>query len=498
MNNFLNMEQGQHYQEADTMAPIRFTIIDTNDTVPMYTRPYEAMASGNAMQGMGALVNSNLAITPATVAQYAGQLMLPSGVAENVVDIPNGWTTKRIRFVMEFQIQSGIDVLFQVVTGYTDYNDPSYSGILDPRMRFHFNNVVLLRQTQRVNNFGQMEYGKAICNASQLLSVHDGQARFNVYESPQLKQSMTPASVFAAVELMANPVANGGAVYDTRTPVGSGPGVTASNRRNNHSATYLTDTLTSIQNVVTHNLTQSTGSLHIPESTLYSQARSAAQMKELNPLLDSFMSLIMARTDFQHTGSVAWGDLQKLFPTLDGICQGIKQGGIMEIRSTIPEFGMGDISDWKGSNLENQMATVLINTIPSLMTDCLLSDVAFVSHNQTHNGQTVSGVNHSRTLLGDNVDCTYLVNAFIQRLETEIIPIISVGGKRDYNVAMSCEISGETQLTLSIAGMKVVSYMAPSYCDNLYTPVMTYNQNRLGMLATDIKKVTDHFTSFVL
>lgn len=471
----------------------------------MYTRPFEALGNQQAMDGIANMIDARVPLTPSNLAKHAAMMMVPSGAPESQIFIPNGWQTERIRFLLELECTTALGTKYIIITGYTDYNDPSYTGIIDPAMRLYFNNVVTLRQTTRINEYGHVVYGRAIINNSQLLSVHDGVARFSNYEPvPASKKTLTPASVLAQIEVSTSTIGsnfNPGTTFDGRSNVGSGAGITLSRRTNNLAGAYLAETFSVVSNTVDSYSAHTGGPIRPNESQIYSAAYGNAISHEASVLEDPFFNLLMTRTDYNQRGSVAYGDINLLIPGIDSIGTLSRPGAAMQTSAPAGFVDEHGLQQWHHSDIETQLASTLISGVPALMADCLLSRVVFVATNQTATGYPEVTVTDISTLLGDNVDASSemtLVNAFTHRVADELVPVLSAGGQRDFLLNMQVDLAGDTYITISVGNMPVVSYSAPSYCDNLFVPVVTHAPERLDILASDVKNITDRFTSQIL
>ena len=489
----------------DPIRPTRMYMIGTKPKSEMYTRPYEALGNQSAMNSIGNMIDANIPLTTSTLAKHAAMMMVPSGTPEGQIYVPNGWTTERIRFVMELECTTALGTKYIVVTGYTDYNDPTYSGQVDPAMRLFFNNVVTLRQTTRINDFGQPVYGRAVINTSQLLSVHDGVARFNDYDPvPSPKKTLTPSAVLAQIEVTTSTIGRGidmGSTFDGRSNVGSGSGITLSRRSNNLAGTYLAETFNVVKDTVNNFSSITGGPIRPNESQIYSQAYGSAISHEASVLDDPFFNLLITRTSYGQRGSVSYGELMSVVPGIDAIAVLARPAAVMQTSAPSMYVDDNGLQHWHQSDIETQLASVLVSGVPALMADCLLGRVTFDATNRTLTGLPEVVVKDISTLLGDNVEHNQeiaLVNAFTHRLADEIVPVLSAGGERDFMLSMAVDLAGDTYITIGIGGMAVVSYSAPSYCDNLYVPVVTHDPHRLSMLANDIHAITDRFASQLL
>jgi hypothetical protein len=476
-----------------------FVMIETSGGAPMFTRPYEATGNGDAISAIQRTMDhrssNNQSITPGDLASFAGQLIRPSVDVEGVVNIPNGWDCDRLRFVLEVEACSDIGRQWYIVTGYTSHSDVSLNGNVDPRMDLFFNNVIRLRESTSYDAEGRTYTTRKLAGNYQIFCVKDDyadyqQGRNHGYTRPQPKMSMTPTNVLGHLELEAG----GGTVqtFDTRRYVGAGSAVSMTTRQNNLSAHYLARTTNALDYGLRSSRWSGRDELEgvVNAELAFTHARENAMTSEPNPIDDDFVQCL-ANTQYPETGHISYEEMQTLFGReLDEMCR-IVVGSAVATASSISDlsFGANDAQAWDTRFKETEIASQLVQSIPSLMSECLLSRVVFHASNNTQDGLDDIEIVDGMVMLADT-NSTDFYQMFIQRFKAYVAKDFSFGGRLAYDLSIDCELAGDTRITLRIDGGYTQHFFAPSYCDNLYAPTLTNSSDRFTQVAADIRAIS--------
>jgi hypothetical protein len=145
----------------------------------------------------------------------------------------------------------------------------------------------------------------------------------------------------------------------------------------------------------------------------------------------------------------------------------------------------GQTADWGSSDITTSTATILSQSIPSMLMDLALTRVVFKATNRTMNGMPFVTIIDAQGF--SSGDLSQSLQAFTTRLETEILRDISYDNTIDYAIEMNIDLLGETWISLSLNGEPNTDYVTPSFCDALMVPVITSDGMRAVTLASDFE-----------
>lgn len=142
-NQYINQQQigyngnfiGSHRFEVKKLL-----LQETGTYNQMYNRPYEVDTQGGMLENaISRLEQAKGGLSGSGLSGIGSMLLRPSAsVMQGVSDvyIPNGWSERRLRFVMEVEVTSktGSTSIFYF-QGFSEYVGVSMQGSIDPRMR---------------------------------------------------------------------------------------------------------------------------------------------------------------------------------------------------------------------------------------------------------------------------------------------------------------------------------------------------------------------------
>lgn len=486
---------------------------------PAVARPHTLDTSSsnsiNAVNLLGNLLADQQTLPESKLRQLGSQIVTCSVQSEGVVAIPNGWESKRLRFLLVFEVQTVSHRYYEILTGYTDYDNPTVGlgqqdGDVDPNMRLFFNNVMRMKATQVRNSLGVMTEQLTLMSTHQVMTMRDGNASFDIsgLSRPTPKEMITPTSLFQRMEVNSAMMGNFGAgVLDTRTRVGTGGGISMANRGNTLGSNFFTNTLKGARNALTELQTSSMGSANMQRRQIYGTASNHTLLSETNAIEDKVLSRIRENSDFTTRGSITYSRFAEIFPEADNICQVVRHADLQESYSfhsndtfNLQSAGVDNSESWDSAHLATVKAQQLLTSIPALMTDCLLSSVTFSATNMVL-GRALDPFEFKATAatsyLGDGVNINPLIDLFISEFRTRIHPVLSQNDELQYTFTMHCDALGEMRMTIYYDGMPhQYNYSAGAYCDHLFTPVLTGDSQRLNNLANDFDGLLSNILKF--
>lgn len=467
----------------------------------------------NAVNLLGNLIHEQGTLPEAKLKQLGSQIVTCSVNHEGVVAIPNGWDAQRLRFLLIFEVRSRSLRYYEILTGYTDFDEPTISltgqeGGVNPQMRLFFNNVIRMKPVSVPDNFGGVREQLTLMSTHQVMTTRDGDPSFDLtgFSRPVPKELITPTTLFQRMELNSGIMggANGG-IMDSRSRVGNGGGITMANRGNTLGSNFFANTFKGAQNAITALNIDAHGSNQLNRKAVYNAASNNTLASETTVLDDKVLAKIRENSDYASRGSITWERFSAIFPESSTTCEVIRAKDVQEsyTHDSSQAFNLGDAQannseSWESAHIATVKAQQLLTSIPALMTDCLLSAVTFSATNMT-TGFALDPfdfrMSFAASYLGDNVNINPLIDLFKNEFRTRIHSVISENNELHYLFTMHCNALGEFRMTIKYDGLPhTFNYNTGAYCDHLYTPVLSSDAGKLNLLATDFDGIlTDVF-----
>jgi len=461
----------------------QFILQDTGSYNQMVTRPltvsadprsYDAVVEA-ALQSM----HYNKRVTPTTISQMASTYISPSARPEALVNIPNGWDTKRLRFVLTVEYVSSLDhVTESMVYGYTDYygvSDLNMNPVFDPNMVFYINGVVDLRvTTRRSAEYGTQQY-RNVTDFSDVVYTDHGKG---INSTPGvMSYKVVPESVF---NTMASSEINAGLADGIAEDLSSTIGFMPSRIKKSNScpSEFISDTINSYNTAISNQE-------YISDSEILSNAATYAQGQVHE---NSFINQIR-----QHNGHGGRFTLQELLAFDPGATSPGVFAPVLSSKGANSMPFHGNYNAWTSSDIETQMAQFVATALPAIMVKHNVTEFGFTSTNE-HIGGTVYTEPH---LIRSNLSqLPMTVNqALVASVDFEIIPAISFRGEVSYSLQAKCNIYGNVEITLSINGGPPTPFIAPAFASSLASTNVTLSKNHLPEFSSSISGILNEINA---
>lgn len=449
-----------------SMRIARLVIQETGTYNQQFRRPYEITLNGENKNIILETIDRTKAITPTTMAGVANLMITSRASPESNILIPNGWSTRRLRFFMEIvtEDRTGTMNTNEYVVGYTDHPGLSMGNHVDPNMVFYINGVNITRTQHRHTPLGNQTHHNLV-DASHVLVNNQYEG---IYSNKQVF-SLRPEDVYDQMDnqTLAQGLDDGFAV-DGRTKLTSS--ATKSNRGNAIAPTYIAGLLNSYLQV-------SRDQGQADQQSIVRDARTAVESAPVSN--DPFMSFIRSKYAMTGGDHFTYADLISLDP------------GVVNVTVVAPMNDMargmlhqvGQTADWGGATLITQAAASIAQSLPGYMLQFGINKVRLHSTNMDI-GCTVTTIPSDVRSFNSGEDLSRKLQALIFRLENELIRGITFNNSMGYMLEVTCDLLGETWINLSLNGEPPTCYVTPSFCDALMAPVVTNNYMVLDGLAT--------------
>lgn len=463
---------------------VQLNFVSAGTHNPMHFRPYMTDMNDNSMRAIASATAGGQNVSANALAPVAGMFMRPVAEAGSAIQIPNGWGTERFRFIMqlEYPEMAGGRVV-QYVTGYTNKADLSYNGLLDPAMMLYFNNSMLMQDIVEQTPVGPIRRMKMV-SADQVLGAEALGIGAYMSGAQSPIRSMRPEDVFSV--LGTDRYRGGGGAEDLRPAFLPSDPLKKSSRQNNSISSYLARSI--------DRSAMAASEADWDTSSAEQANNTSAKLAENTIYHDNFLSWIQARSLMTSGGAVPWGELCAAAPEADYVAKVVGGQGPVLINNPMA----GSTEYWTSTTNETIFASILAQTVPSLMMDNLIGKLSVRCNNRHaemfgRNGEGV-GTRHS-VLLTEG----YLLNQekisqplFLHLVSTfaqQILPEASMAGMIDYEFHGTFDLLGTSFISISLGGGPFCDYTVPTFADALFTPAVTGDPLALTMMASDIGRM---------
>lgn len=478
---------------------------ETGTYNPVFMRPYKSSITELNQRQLIEATHGGQSITPSILSGFANEFLQPDASYQQVSRIDEGWDTPRFRFIIEVEYHSIHQNFYQgqppktkIIQGYTTHVGYSPNGAIDPSMGLRFNTIITLRHSVEQTPFGPT-LRTTVAQADHVL--HDQWA--NAQQQPQqafytdqpqqqpwTNWMMRPEDVFRSIgaEIMVRGANQSDEIYDMRNSLISTP-IGRSKRKNSLAPHYVSEILNA------YNHSHMNYDQNYTDGLGYAEVMHQAEghVQEQSVIADEFFRKIKQQSvNFDQTGGITYGELCSIFPDFD-------QAAVFTINPPVqkqqPVHHHGETEFWNTSTNETIWATSLSHAIPAIMMDLMLKNLTLTATNRTPTGEHFVQFLDARSFIDHLDNLNSYLNHFRWQFIGEVLKGLSMHNQIDYELSVMIDVAGETRITLSLMGGPMVDYATPSFCDGLFIPVITTNQDNLTALAYDMSALAGHIQS---
>lgn len=478
------------------MKILSILLAETPPTSPMFIRPYKVRWEDNYVDSLMESTNEGTNLSPGAISNVANSMLAPSANSFGQANIANGFGTTRLTLTMVIETENiGGRTIQEVLTGYSDYvgfTDQSGRVHYDPEMRFFFNKVSNLTYTQGSAAAGYGSY--QFSNSTQILTPMQGwDANDHV---PMINRGMTslrPKDVLANLgndAMMGMPMGgSNGLPVVANTTYSFTHRPKRSSLNNNVASEYLSRVLTGYRDTML--------AADTDDRSMVNGFQAASEAQFINEPLSSGSEILTAlgrRTSYAHEWSVTWRELLSLDPTIAQRVQPIKM--TPAYRDTAAAILAGSLG-WDGGMNEHQIAQQATLILPSSMARFALGHIHFIAHSETMDGSVVvTLINMAGAAKG--IDPTGMTGMIQHHLAHEVYPQLTRAGRLSVYIEAKISINGMSTITVGVNGGDKLPFVAPTYCDAVYSPCLAPSMDQLNGLSKDLGSAAAQLTASAL
>lgn len=451
----------------------------------MYLRPFQSHFNGAVGDAIFEATSGGNNLKPQALTEVSSMFLQPHTDVVGSANLVNGFAEKRLTFMIEVTEQSGLASGNRyILSGYTDYYGISHltgQPSINPDMKLYFNNLFVLRDVMH-----DLGYGRTVSsNLAQNSHILHNPGANDYMANTETRWSMLPENVFTALDFNTNPMmtefASGGC-HDHRAVVS---GARLADRRRDSRPNYLAQTIQNYMNASVQDTTWGDDTYDdgdVGADQTYNLARSSIQERPVST--NRLLSAFSVETSFRNTGYVTYQELCRILPDMDHHLK-VLTGGAVQSMTNMQHTQPGQGEGWHSSTFEAVAASLLQQLLPGIMADHLLTNVSFVATNDTIGGQDVMTLGDFRGFT-QHMDYTQYLQAFLDRVQRELLYDISKAGQMSYSIQVTVDLMYESVFEISLNGAPSTRFVAPSFCDSLYMPLLTNDANMLNVMADDV------------
>lgn len=452
-------------------------LIESGAYGDQFLRPYVTELKGGLLDKIDERVSKSRRFTPSILSSIANQFIVPDYQTRGLIDIPNGWGTRRGRFVMTLLIKLPTgDKMRQVVMGYTNSVGFTERNV-DPEMDFYVNNTfMLMRRTVRGRD-GRTDVTWVPAHINDVLSDADNSG---LRRRGDTLYTMRPEDVYSGIDLSEN-LRMANEMIDTRLTLSRKAIKSDSKNRLGHH--FMSRVLTGRQKALDHEdyanaATEINASAqgYVTENFASDDLflETMTRIRGTNNTEDhfTFRDLIRMDNDVEHrTDTMVFSDPNVRHAT---------------------NYRDDDINDLAGQEEWDRVAALIGIAVPALMLENGIHNIAFQVHNRGRGGEWEFIPANAKSLVQD-MDISEQIEIFEDRLIDELLVPITGGNMYDIGLDVKCRSFGEVDFTMYWDGTNHGRYVIPVFTNSKASPIVTNDRDDVLQMSKNFNDLFEHF-----
>ncbi len=440
--------------------------------------------TANARMGqVGALIdtiNSHrlTTITPTLLGTVGHDLISldTAPVSTTPIAVPGGWNEKRGIFmlVLEATMSTG-GRLNYYIQGYTDH-DSFTDQFIDPNMRLYINNVVTAVPSREQTQMGTFNSMRVASNFQTPVDFGTGHGF-----SPTPMVMARPQDIFCQ---MKNNDLSSHDVFVTDRGNEISNNLVSTRRRNSLPTSFMS--------AVFNGYTLGRRETDQADFTAGDVAENAfTQVMEKDAITDIFLRKLQESNGLMRGQShFTYSELSRVVPNIDQVKVPFQNSA-----AGIQLSQEGDSNHFAGQTISTLAAVQLGAAVPALMLESMLSTVSIVISNMVGGQLDVVPNGNIGCFAPDIAQRQF--ELFRNRLLTEVVNPLTERGQINIHATITCSFHSEFVCDIRMADDPNTRFVAPSFCDSLFTPTVTSDPNVVRQLSNHLSVMCDHISEAV-
>lgn len=413
-----------------------------------------------------------------------------SGNSSNRIYIPDGWGTKRMKFLMlvrEENIQFK-KTMMTYINGFTDnYGISTTHGqtSIDPNMKFYINSLVTLAEETHATPSGPQKYWNVVqatqvVDGSLVSMDHTGTMSNNVH-------LLRPSDIIGGLSARSDAETgfNNWLSVDGRMETVGGLSSHFNNMSNNLPTSYLSRLVTPI-------LGSMSGLSPRPGiGGMVSTMSEVAQRSEFSLQNSTFLRYMSRQTGVPLTTQFSLSLLERLDPTIG---QRTKHFPIVANNYMQMHAMSMDSTPWNYVGNETEIATKLVSTIPSLLWENFASCASFSITNASPNHIPIFKWEFLQFITPTGLPV--FQEKLRAAIENVILIDISKNNQFVVDVQIFVDVGGEIQIGVSIEGQPHKRFTSPAFGCGILNPIHTSDANMANDIVNGFGMMVDGISAY--
>lgn len=472
-----------------------FVLVQTGTYQEQHLRPFNVNVTSDNVNNLESATRGGTNLGVSAIQEIAADIIAPSAMTEGITNIQQGWSSRRFRFIMTVEeqhpfIRGTTDQ--RIFFGYTDHCDASYNH-LDPLMRIYFNSETVISNVIEQTPAGPVMRSNMV-SSNQIIAPVD----VTMGPTPRMASASThlirPEDIFSVGQTnhVARKLTDSGQIDGPITAsishsavVGLGGDYKYSRRMDSSPTRYLSGTLNSFQNAVLESNSNAFDNEATSMEVLLGEATSFSRNNTMRG--NTFMSRLRDHAGYMENGYITFRELQMLFP--EAASDQVTMFSMDNGKSIRKVSYAHDSEIWSGADHISVGASLIAQTVPSVMMDTFFRSISISVTNGHGPNNYIFDVNPAmtRTLVNISSDMAMgYVMEFERRMKTDILNIISKGNQIPFKLVVSSDLAGETIIDIALGSDPLTRYVAPTFSDSLFTPVITRDLGLVSNISNDL------------
>ena len=448
-----------------------------------YVRPFMLNYNHDVANRLSDIIEQNVRVgninlNPMDVGTAVPDIIEVSKIPVFKAEIENGWSTKRASFYMIVEEPvNAYSRVYYYIQGYTSHYGIGTGGAIDPNMKLYFNNIVKLMETVQPNGT------KSVKVLTHLTLVHKPDGSTN-WQYGNLQEEMIVARPEdLLISISQDNVLEGTTGYATAVNNLDNAPVSV-DKSDFVPSRFISKTIGS----VLFGATETKNNYADPFDTASSRARTLTGIRSMYDI-----NFIKAINDYQgiyDTYYTTPSVLEKVDPNVNNpdVVQVLERGVMERQQTNVPSIlQTQDTEDLSRVSEENKIATEIVESVSSLLTEHMLTRITFTINN-------LMGIPEGTVMTAESfipgLNLLLYGNRVLEKFKTEVFPNITYNNQAPVDILADINLVGDSTVVLSFNGNPQVVYRFPMFADGLFNPLLT-NKQGFQELKSNLRQIVN-------
>lgn len=468
--------------DKQNLFPLRVTKLimctTREDYQEVYRRGYEVRATSGTLanyEKLMARVGYSGEVIPIELAANIPEVITPMAVPIDKALIPNGWRTKRIRFIMEVTQQISNTVSVKIyIQGYSDYFDMSISGMLDPGIMMYINSMTIVDCSLDMSTGIQKVIPRQTFN---VVADVNGMASYQEVLAPQTDMVLARPYDIVNNAYMGSTYVDGSFI----NVAGNISNNTAhtSQKANNDPTNYICKLVNG------YNKAMATARISSDSTDILRAAGDTQDVAETNLYNNPFIQALAQISISINPTSFTLAMLKEIDPNVENVAQ-LVDNSYKPIISNNIGYNQDEMDNevsnvLYSSDIESVFASSLANSVNACIIENMVTALAVNITNMSVNTNGPEVLILRCESFIDGINTMFYLNRIKAYLETVVIPQLTKNNLHVVSIFIDTDILRDTVVKISVNGNPYILYRFPTFADSLYIPTVTTNSGRDGI-----------------